>query len=83
MAAMAVKHILKAYEPRIAVYGASLHKQVSKLYIIVIDMVVMALKYLPTYSSKPYIIVIDMVALAVKHIHSQGLRACTNRSANS
>ena len=30
MAAMAVKHILKAYEPRIAVYGASLHRQVSQ-----------------------------------------------------
>ena len=28
MAAIAIKHIVKAYEPRIAVYGASLHSQV-------------------------------------------------------
>jgi len=27
MSTMAIKHILKAYEPRIAVYGASLHQQ--------------------------------------------------------
>ena len=28
MASMAVKYLIKAYEPRIAVYGASLHQQV-------------------------------------------------------
>ena len=28
MATMSVKHMLKAYEARIAVYGASLHQQV-------------------------------------------------------
>ena len=27
MSTMSVKHMLKAYEPRIAVYGASLHPQ--------------------------------------------------------
>jgi len=27
MASMSIKHMLKAYEPRIAVYGASLHQQ--------------------------------------------------------
>ena len=27
MSTMSVKHMLKAYEPRIAVYGASLHTQ--------------------------------------------------------
>ena len=31
MATMSIRHILKAYEPRIAVYGASLHQQVSKV----------------------------------------------------
>ena len=30
MSTMSVKHMLKAYEPRIAVYGASLHPQVDR-----------------------------------------------------
>ena len=31
MVTMSIRHILKAYEPRIAVYGASLHQQVGSL----------------------------------------------------
>jgi hypothetical protein len=45
MATMSVKHMLKAYEPRIAVYGASLHKQVAAFFVTVFKELVISFAF--------------------------------------